>query len=65
MAARFGAACRYAIRALVMGVRAFWRDIGEPVGMKTDASALLQAIRDAGDFTSLVADPPLEEWFGE
>ena len=37
MAALFGAAFLYAIVALVMGVRAFWRDIGEPVGMKTDA----------------------------
>ena len=36
MAALFGAAFLYAIVALVMGVRAFWRDIGEPVGMKTD-----------------------------
>ncbi len=32
MAALFGAAFLYAIVALVMGVRAFWRDIGEPVG---------------------------------
>ena len=33
MAALFGAAFLYAIVALVMSVRAFWRDIGEPVGM--------------------------------
>ena len=31
MAALFGAAFLYAIVALVMGVRAFWRDIGEPM----------------------------------
>ena len=41
MAALFGAAFLYAIVALVMGVRAFWRDIGEPVGMQTDAGSLL------------------------
>jgi citrate/tricarballylate utilization protein len=39
--------------ALIMGVRAFWRDIGEPVGMKTDAKSLLQAIRDAGELRYL------------
>ena len=44
MAALFGAAFLYAIVALVMGVRAFWRDIGEPVGMTTDAKSLWQAI---------------------
>jgi len=33
--------------------RAFWRDIGEPVGMKTDAKSLLQAIRDAGELRYL------------
>jgi citrate/tricarballylate utilization protein len=53
MAALFGAAFLYAIAALVMGVRAFWRDIGEPVGMKTDARALFQAIRDAGELRYL------------
>ncbi len=53
MAALFGAAFLYAIAALVMGVRAFWRDIGEPVGMRADASALLQAIRDAGELRYL------------
>src|SRR5256885_9822381 len=31
MALLFGLALLYAILALVMGVRAFWRDIGEPV----------------------------------
>ena len=53
MAALFGAAFLYAIAALVMGVRAFWRDIGEPVGMTTDAKSLLQAIRDAGELRYL------------
>ncbi len=32
MAALFGAAFLYAVVALVMGLRAFWRDIGEPAG---------------------------------
>ena len=53
MAALFSAALLYAIVALVMGVRAFWRDIGEPVGMKLDAKSLLQAIRDAGNLRYL------------
>ncbi len=53
MAALFGAAFLYAIVALIMGVRAFWRDIGEPVGMKLDAKSLLQAIRDAGELRYL------------
>jgi citrate/tricarballylate utilization protein len=53
MAALFGAAFLYAIVALLMGMRAFWRDIGEPVGMKTDAKSLLQAIRDAGELRYL------------
>jgi citrate/tricarballylate utilization protein len=53
MAALFAAAFVYAIVALTMGVRAFWRDIGEPVGMKTDAKSLLQAFRDAGELRYL------------
>ena len=39
MAALFGAAFLYAIVALVMSVRAFWRDIGEPVGMTRRCAA--------------------------
>jgi citrate/tricarballylate utilization protein len=53
MAALFGAVFLYAVVALVIGVRAFWRDIGEPVGMKTDAGSLWQAIRDAGELRYL------------
>jgi citrate/tricarballylate utilization protein len=53
MAALFGAAFLYAIVALVMGVRAFWRDIGEPVGNKADAGSLFQAMRDAGELRYL------------
>ena len=47
MAALFGAAFLYAIVALAMGVRAFWRDIGEPIGMRADAPSLWQAMKDA------------------
>jgi citrate/tricarballylate utilization protein len=47
MAALFGAAFLYAILALAMGVRAFWRDIGEPIGMRADAPSLWQAMKDA------------------
>jgi citrate/tricarballylate utilization protein len=53
MAALFGAVFLYAVVALIMGVRAFWRDIGEPIGMKADAASLWQAIRDAGELRYL------------
>src|SRR6201987_3520395 len=53
MAALFGAAFLYAIVALTMGVRAFWRDIGEPIGMLADSGSLWQAIRDAGQLRYL------------
>ncbi|MBR0757993.1 tricarballylate utilization 4Fe-4S protein TcuB [Bradyrhizobium jicamae] len=53
MALLFGLAFLYAIVALAMGIRAFWRDIGEPVGMTTDAKSLLQAIRDAASLRYL------------
>lgn len=53
MAALFGAAFLYAILALVMGVRAFWRDIGEPVGGRADGGSMVQAIRDAGELRYL------------
>ncbi|MDO9058553.1 MAG: tricarballylate utilization 4Fe-4S protein TcuB, partial [Bradyrhizobium sp.] len=53
MAALFGAAFLYAIVALVRGVRAFWRDIGEPVGMLLDPPSIWQAIKDAGQLRYL------------
>ena len=49
MAALFGAAFLYAIVALVLGVFAFWRDIGEPFGMKT-ASSRSRRRSDAASF---------------
>jgi len=42
-----GGAFLYAMVALAMGVRAFWRDIGEPIGMVADQGSLWQAMRDA------------------
>jgi citrate/tricarballylate utilization protein len=48
MAFLFGAAFLYAILALVKSLASFWRDIGEPVGMRTDMTTLWQAIKDAG-----------------
>jgi citrate/tricarballylate utilization protein len=47
MAALFGLAFLYAIIALWMGLRAFWRDIGEPFGTLTDPPSLWQAMKDA------------------
>jgi citrate/tricarballylate utilization protein len=48
MAALFGAAFLFAMTALAMGVRAFWRNIGEPIGMLMDPPSLWQAMKDAG-----------------
>jgi citrate/tricarballylate utilization protein len=48
MAALFGAAFLYAIVALIMALRSFWRDIGEPVGRGIEPASLWQAIKDAG-----------------
>ncbi len=48
MVVLFGLAFLYAILALVMSVRAFWRDIGEPIGMRADGGSIWQAVRDAG-----------------
>jgi len=36
-----------------MGARAFWRDIGEPVSMRSDVPSLWQAIRDTGNLRYL------------
>ena len=45
MAWLFGLAFLYAIVALALSLRAFWRDIGDPVGV--NSGSLWQAIRDA------------------
>ncbi len=47
MAALFGAVFLYAILALVMGLRSFWRDIGEPASTLVAPLPLWDAIRDA------------------
>ncbi len=48
MAALFGAAFLYALVAVSMSLRLFWRDTARPGEAPTDASALWQAIKDAG-----------------
>lgn len=53
MAALFGAAFLYAIFALVMSVRAFWRDISPPIGGRAGIGSIFQAIRDAGELRYL------------
>jgi citrate/tricarballylate utilization protein len=53
MALLFGAALLYAITAMVMGVRAFWRDIGEPIGLLADPPSLWRAMKDAGSLRYL------------
>ena len=53
MALLFGAAFLYAIVALAMGVRAFWRDIGEPAATLGEPRSLWQAMKDAGELRYL------------
>jgi citrate/tricarballylate utilization protein len=53
MAALFGAALLYAFIALAVGLRAFWRDIGEPARTLAEPASLWQAIRDAGQLRYL------------
>src|SRR5277367_2358550 len=48
MVVLFGGAFLYAILALAMGVRSFWRDIGEPAGTLAEPGSLWQAAKDAG-----------------
>jgi len=47
MVAIFGAAFVYAIVALIMGMRAFWHDIGEPAATLAQPASLWQAVKDA------------------
>lgn len=49
----FGAAFLYAIAALAMGLRAFWRDIGEPAATLAEPASLWQAVRDAATLRHL------------
>ena len=48
MALLFSAALLYALVAMAMGLRQFWRDIGEPPGAPAAPLPLWQAIKDAG-----------------
>jgi citrate/tricarballylate utilization protein len=47
MAALFGAIFLYAIVAITMSVRAFWKDIGAQPGTLTDPASIWQAVKDA------------------
>lgn len=53
MALLFGAVFLYALLALAMGARAFWRDIGEPAATLSQPKPLLSAVRDAGSLRYL------------
>ncbi len=53
MALLFGAAMLYAVLALAMGVRAFWRDINSSNPLPLDLRSLWHAIRDAGSLRYL------------
>lgn len=53
MALLFGAAFAYAVVAMAMGIRNFWKDIGEPAGTLGEPASIWQAIRDAGSLRYL------------
>src|SRR4051794_22867226 len=44
----FGAALTYAAVAMIMGLRLFWRDIGEPMVTLTEPRSVWEAVKDAG-----------------
>ena len=47
MVAIFGGAFLYAIIAMIMGIRNFWKNIGEPAATLTQGGSLWQAMKDA------------------
>jgi citrate/tricarballylate utilization protein len=47
MAVLFGVSLLYAVLALIMGARNFWRDMGEPIATLSNPRSLWQAIQDA------------------
>lgn len=53
MALLFGAAFAYAVVAMAMGIRNFWKDIGEPAGTLGEPASIWQAVRDAGNLRYL------------
>src|SRR3954464_10295032 len=44
----FGVALTYAAVAMIMGLRMFWRDIGEPMVTLTEPRSFWDAVKDAG-----------------
>ena len=58
MVAIFGAAFLYAILAMAMSVRLFWRDIGGPVGSIRSGRDLGRATRDAAELRYLDGGGP-------
>ncbi len=53
MALLFGADFLYSVMAIAMGVRMFWRDIGEPMSTLGEPRSLWQAMKDAGSMRYL------------
>jgi citrate/tricarballylate utilization protein len=53
MALLFGIVFLYAILAMAMGVRAFWRDSNKALPVSIDIASLFQAMRDAGELRYL------------
>ncbi|CAH1692402.1 Citrate utilization protein B [Hyphomicrobiales bacterium] len=53
MAVLFSAVTLYAFVAIAMGIRMFWRDIGEPASTFFEAPSLWQAMKDAGQLRYL------------
>ena len=53
MASLFGAAFVFSLVALALGLRAFWRDIGEPAATLRQAEPLWQATRDTASLRYL------------
>jgi citrate/tricarballylate utilization protein len=47
MAVIFGGVFLYAVLAVIMGLRAFWRDIGDPSGPLREPVSIWQAVKDS------------------
>lgn len=53
MAVLFSAVFLFAVLAMAMGLRAFWKDIGEPAATLAQPRSLWQAMKDAGSLRYL------------
>lgn len=53
MAALFMGVSLYAVLAISLGIRAFWRDIAAPPGTLSDWGSIWQAVKDAGQLRYL------------